>query len=248
MKKLILITAALCFYLNTQAQLQKGRMLLGFNFNYFQNSQNNHSVNDTLLSGINSYKNNYKTLNATLNFGYFVTNHVAIGLTGQNSYGYYLYVSKNGTGLTYSENDNKQINNLCSGGAFVRFYQMLGKSRFAFFTEVRALYQNGASNETTTYIRNSMPDQVTKAKITTTGFLGGIRPGVTYFINTHFGIEATLGNFSYNIQNAKNFQEGKLTSTSKTNTVIANVSITSFFIGLSYYFGGKKESKTTTEN
>jgi hypothetical protein len=241
MKKILVIILAF-----NQAQLRTGRMVISLNANYNQNSG---KQNDTVFDLVQNYKNvneqnsSYKQLNAVLNFGYFISNNIVVGLTGN-----YQYMNNNiENNSTYNNNSSKQnykqFSKTLSGGIYARYYKMIGASKFAAFAELKGLYLQGNSTNSNNRTNYPNPPENSENNTKLTGFNVGIRPGITYFINDKFGIETSFGNLFYQSSNSKNYIDGKATGNGKTDGISASLSLSTLYFGVSYYFGGKKEVK-----
>jgi hypothetical protein len=246
MKKILVIFLVFANYFS-QAQLRKGRMVISLNANYNQNSS---VSNDTIVEVGQPSKTiqdqNYigKNLNAGLNFGYFISNKFVVGIVGSFQYSSYINDYTNSNNSSIYKSNNKQTYNLYSSGVYMRYYKMIGKSNFAFFSELNGSYIWGNSLNQYVNATSPNPDQITDKKGKTTGYLVGFKPGITYFINDKFGIEASFGNINYRLQNTKYTKSGIASGNDKTAGTNVSLSLSTLYLGVSYYFGGKKEVNT----
>ena len=245
MKKILVIILAFAFYTN-QAQLRKGRMVISLSANYNQNSSvSNDTIVDVGQTSKTIQDQNYsvKNLNTGLNFGYFISNNLVVGIVGSFQYNGYsnAYIFTNNGSINKS--NNKQTYISYSSGVYMRYYKIIGKSNFAFFSEINGSYIWGNSLEKSVYGNLPNPDQTSEKKGKTIGYLVGFKPGITYFINDKFGIEASFGNINYRIQNTKYTRNGIASGNDRTNGTNASLSLSTLYFGVSYYFGEKKEVK-----
>jgi hypothetical protein len=237
MKTTLLIIAASVFSFKTQAQIGKGRMMLAGSFN---DSQSKTTSTDT--SGyLNSQPiNTNNSFTGTLQYGYFLTDKIMVGVYGtyQNSNGNLKSVYYDGTNYNTSTNNNTYHN--FSGGIFSRYYQMLGKSRFAIFGQLTAGYGGGTQTQETVYLRNSG-----NTTIDTHGdrsFLSiGLNPGVVFFITKCLALETSFGYVGYGVQHSKNYNGAQLTETTNSSfNSNLGFTLSSLSYGINFYFGGKK--------
>ena len=173
-------------------------------------------------------------------FGYFISNHLAIG--AQFNTGYSLEKQ------TQNDFRNGSVNKITTssidlgGSLFVRYYMPITDKLF--FTlngsvnyiktdskiKTESNYTFGAFTQTSVYKTDGM----------TTNYGLGISPGLDYFFNKHWGLRTTFGMFGYNYSELKNI--------SYINNTIAkgfglNLNTSTFTLAVNYYFGGKKETE-----
>lgn len=238
MKKVLLISA-MALGLCAQAQISKGRMMLGGSFNYGQN--NNHS-NDS-LGGLQQQNKN-GNFTGSLKYGYFVTDHVMVGVVG--SYQQNNVVQKNIYSPSFETRTNLTSHNF-SGGLFARYYKMIGKSRFAVYGELSSVYGGGTGKQKNITVNNSVETQNAGTKISESFFRAGVNPGVVFFMTKHVAIETSFGYLGYNFRNTKMYDNNsRLISdgvNSGFNTQLA-FSLSSLALGVNFYFGGPKSQAT----
>jgi len=235
MKKTFLIFSILSSGL-IYSQIERGTFLLGPSFNYSQNGNNNQPEDPT------AYTQSGKSgaFNSALRLGYFVTNNIAVGVLGGYGSSFSNGESKNSSSVNpgYVQKSNSTIN-LSSFGLFARTYKLFNENRFGFFCQLDGVYQIGNSKTTYTDDQSGV-SQSSNTNGNVTGINLGLRPGVVYFITKRIGIEGMVGNLSYNHQTQQNYSNGQKTSKNSTNTLNTNFGLNSFYLGVNFYFGGKK--------
>ena len=238
MKKITILLFSL-IALTDYAQLAKGRIMLGGSFNYYGNYSNRTDTNTEVL--------NYKNTNfsGSLRCGYFVTDNIMVGISG----GYQNNVAKNESGYPRGNNffNTQSINSQTySEAVFSRYYKMIGKSKFALFGQINASYGNGTgiSRYVYTSAGNSADIKETQTKVTTVGASFNI--GIVYFATKKLGLETSFGNIGFYSTKNKSFYNNTLideTGNSSFNSTV-NLSFTSLFVGVYFYFGRNSINKT----
>lgn len=238
MKKLFLISA-MALGLCAQAQIGKGRMMLGGSFNY---GQNNNRSNDSM--GVLTQQNKNESFTGSLKYGYFVTDHVMVGVVG--SYRQNNVVQKSVYSPSFETRTNSNTHNF-SGGLFARYYKMIGKSRFAVYGELSSVYGGGMGEQKNVTVNNSVETQNAGAKINESFFSAGVNPGVVFFMTKYVAIESSFGYLGYNFRNTKMYDNNsRLISNNDNsgfNTQLA-FSLSSLALGVNFYFGGPKSQST----
>ena len=238
MKHTLLIIVALVVCFKSQAQLSKGRMMLSGSFNY---SKNYAATTDT---GVYAQQpiNNSNSFTGTIRYGYFVTDKIAVGV-----YGSYTHSGNNSNsnyfnGTTHLVQTSNRTANNFSAGVFSRYYQMLGKSRFALFGELFAGYGMGKQEQKVTSLDPAGNLVTTNSHSDLSSINLGFNPGLVFFVTKHLAIETTFGSAGFSAQRSKNYSPNQYNET-KNSTFNTNLglSISRFTWGVNFYFGGKKE-------
>lgn len=213
-------------------QAQKGALLLGPSFNYYQSS------NSSKPENVSSVKQESRSggFDGNLRIGYFVSDKVALGILGGYSSGY----STNEYGNTVADFQSSEVRtHMNSVGLFGRAYKLYNENKFGFFCQLEALYQAGNSTTTEKEPLNGI-QQITKSTADVHGFTIGLRPGVVYFITKKIGLESSFGNLSYTNRTQKN----SLSSNAPASTTTSDVfnlafGLNTFYLGINFYLGGK---------
>ncbi|OCK52483.1 opacity protein [Chryseobacterium sp. CBo1] len=216
MKKLLVAGAVALFGLSN-AQIAKGTVYLSGTVNYSQEETQNGNVKE-------------EKLNVIPTVGYFVAPNLAVGV-----------------GVGYKTQTNTEVETLTFGPTttvnttkfkqpafvvepFVRKYWTLSDKLY-FFGQLAVPMQFGKSelegtSVTTTGSTVSTTTVSTEAKYTQVGVT--VKPGLDYFLNKNWTIEATIGEFGYNNYKPK---EGDATNNYNFGLNLANVGI-----GVKYVF------------
>lgn len=212
MKKILLAGAVALFGLSN-AQIAKGTTYLSGSVGYSQEETNNG----------NDKKENFNVLPTV---GYFVNTNLAIGL----GVGY--QTEKNTltstVGNTVSESVTKQPAFVVA--PFVRKYWTLSDKLY-FFGQLAVPMQFGKTETETnsvttvgnTVVTNSTS---TEAKYTKIGVT--VKPGLDYFLNKNWSIEATIGEFGYSNYKPKDGDA--------TNNYNFGLNLSSVTFGVKYVF------------
>lgn len=212
MKKILLAGAVALFGLSN-AQIAKGTTYLSGSVGYSQEETNNG----------NDKKENFNVLPTV---GYFVNTNLAIGL----GVGY--QTEKNTLtrtmGNTVSESVTKQPAFVVA--PFVRKYWTLSDKLY-FFGQLAVPMQFGKTETETnsvttvgnTVVTNSTS---TEAKYTKIGVT--VKPGLDYFLNKNWSIEATIGEFGYSNYKPKDGDA--------TNNYNFGLNLSSVTFGVKYVF------------
>lgn len=237
MIKKIFFAALLLTNAAIYAQENKGKFMINGNGNFAKYKTHK----DYGLGTNNSYdKTNQTNGNVNLNFGYFLSNHFAIGVSG----GYSGQINKQEFVNPSSPNTNLYKSYTYSAGIFARYNCMIKESKFGFLFQLNANYDFEKNHTKITYATNPNPSTDFGGK--TVGSTTALRPGVIYFINQKFSLETLLGSVYY--QQAVKTIENNETYKEKNSNFGLDLSMTSIYIGITYYFGGKKtESSKSAE-
>lgn len=212
MKKILLAGAVALFGLSN-AQIAKGTTYLSGSVGYSQEETNNG----------NDKKENFNVLPTV---GYFVNTNLAIGLgvgyqTEKNT------LTKT-VGNTFSEDVTKQPAFVVA--PFVRKYWTLSDKLY-FFGQLAVPMQFGKTkiehNEETTVGNTTVyASSSTEAKYTKIGVT--VKPGLDYFLNKNWSIEATIGEFGYSNYKPKDGDA--------TNNYNFGLNLSSVTFGVKYVF------------
>ncbi|OCA78939.1 opacity protein [Chryseobacterium contaminans] len=186
MKKILLAGAVALFGLSN-AQIAKGTTYISGQLGYSQNENNN---NDTKIES-------FKVLPTV---GYFVNTNLAVGLgVGYKNDNVKVTKEETMAGSTFV-GENKNTTSAFVVAPFVRKYWTLGDKLYI-FGQLEVPMEFGQYKEETestlttgsTVTRKSTSD---KANYTSIGV--NVKPGLDYFLNKNWSIEATFGEFGYN--------------------------------------------------
>ncbi len=212
MKKILLAGAVALFGLSN-AQIAKGTTYLSGSVGYSQKETNN---------------GNYKeeNFNVLPRVGYFVNTNLAIGL----GVGYQNDKTTTTTNspLTVSEGITKKPAFVVE--PFVRKYWTLSDKLY-FFGQLAVPMQFGKTKEetnTVTTVGNSTVSNSTSTEAKYTQIGVTVKPGLDYFLNKNWTIEATIGEFGYN-----NF---KPKDGDATNNYNFGLKLSSVTFGVKYVF------------
>lgn len=221
-KILLLLAIIFCGALTANAQINKGRFLLGGSF-----SLDNEKYNEPSL------KSKIESLNTNIQFGKVVKENTVVGLILSYSYSNYYYNSMPDSDF------NKSNQNSSGAGIFYRKYIKLAKD-FYFFGEVDAEYFH--SKKTQEYV---FQNGNRGSKFTSDGGSVSFIPGISYTVCKRMQIELVMPNIislSYShlktdyINTTPPFprQEGNVFS---FNTNLNSNLLSSFGIGFKFLLG-----------
>lgn len=246
MKKLFVIIAVLVLSQHAGAQISKGQMMLAGSFNY---SGNKSSAKDTSrYSAPPTYKT--RALSLYLNYGYFITDRIMVGLYGNYDAGSTHTIQNYNDGTVYNFQKTDYTRDAFSAGIFSRYYKMLGK-RFALFGQLSA-GGGGGSEQTLTNRSENNSYYFSVAKSDVTSFNVRLNPGVVFFLTKHIALETSFGSLNYYAQKSVNHNSTSASNSSnnnnnsseqKTSGFNANTgfSLSNLYWGINIYFGGKKD-------
>ncbi|MBA3681811.1 MAG: outer membrane beta-barrel protein [Bacteroidetes bacterium] len=236
MKNLLLVFALTAFTFSF-GQINKGRQMIGCNFSFSKAKSNSFDSTGTkpLVEEIST------RAGFGLRYGYFIKDKIMLGVSASIN-----------TGNTHSETVHYSGYFSIGGsysqslhiGIFSRYYQMLGKSKFAGFAHLGVNYNEGESR--TTYIYSNGNYRGNNKHSGLSVFLGA---GITYFLNKNIAIETYLGSIGFTNFKTTSYSENIKASQSTSLTFTSNTifSFSSLNIGINFYFGGKKkETETAT--
>lgn len=211
------------------AQLKKGQMFVGGNFNYWSNKEES---TDTLAQA-DPYSNS-TSFRLNINYGYMLSDRLAFGVLA--GYDKQVYESSS----PYSNNQSvlyKTNYTTWSTGLFLRHFIALYEDRFFYFTQFSGSYFAGEN----LYTQESI--SVYETKNSSNGINLHLRPGFVFFINENLGLETSIGSIGYQLTNETHYNNAVQIGKSTANNFSANFSISNIYFGLNYYFG----TKTSTE-
>ncbi|PQA91959.1 opacity protein [Chryseobacterium shigense] len=200
MKKLVLAGAIALFGLSN-AQIAKGTTYVSGTLNFSSTENNN-----------NNKTNNELTLVPTV--GYFVASNVAVGV----GVGYASATEKVDGDVV----DTKFTKSAVVVEPFVRKYWTLGEKFFIFGQLSVPMQFGNDKNEVST----SNTSVTTKEKFNSIGV--AVKPGLDYFLNKNWTLEATIGEFGYS-----NF---KYKDAKSVNNYNFGLDLASVGIGVKYVF------------
>ncbi len=187
MKK-VLMAGAIALFGLSNAQIAAGTTYLSGSIGYSQQERDN---------GNNKTEN----FNVLPTVGYFVSNNFAIGL----GIGYETQKNTNVTNMTVFPGSTSVTTNETKQPAFVvapfaRKYWTLGDKLYI-FGQLAVPMQFGKTEVENTTVTTSGSSVTTvssssEAKYTQIGVT--VKPGLDYFLNKNWSIEATIGEFGYN--------------------------------------------------
>ena len=240
MKTTPLIFTALMLSITLSAQLNKGGMMIAGNFNYFKS----HSASSDTNNFSTNNKGDNKSFTSTIRFGYLATSKIMVGVYGSfnNNSQNNTIIYQNGNPLNTSVNEQTQSQNIFSGGVFARYYEFIGKSKFAIFGQLTAGYGLGKQELTQSwnYTGNTT---INKSYSDLSTLNIGFNPGLVFFVTKNIAIETSLGYLGFNVQkNKNNYNNGTQTNEVKNTSFNSNLnlSLSNLSWGINFYFGGGK--------
>lgn len=216
MKKLLIASAVALFGLSN-AQIAKGTVYLSGSVGYSQEETNN---GDAKL----------ENFNVLPTVGYFVAPNLAVGLGVGYQTQTRTLVDTDTFGATTIVNTGKVKQPAFVVEPFVRKYWTLGEKLY-FFGQLAVPMQFGKtevenSSVATTGSTVTSTSTSNEAKYTSVGVT--VKPGLDYFLNKNWTIEATIGEFGYN-----NFKPKEGDATNNYNF---GLNLSSVTIGVKYVF------------
>ncbi|MFP3831584.1 outer membrane beta-barrel protein [Chryseobacterium sp. SIMBA_028] len=214
MKKILLAGAVALFGLSN-AQIAKGTTYVSGQLGYSQNENNN---NDTKVES-------FKVLPTV---GYFVNTNLAVGL----GVGYKNDNTKTVSTIGTTTVDGKETVSGFVVAPFVRKYWTLADKLYIFGQlEVPMVFgQNKDEGTSTTTVGGTTVTSSTSTKNNFTSIGVNVKPGLDYFLNKNWSIEATFGEFGYNT-NKVNVDGAK-----RVNDYKFGLNLSSVTFGVKYVF------------
>ncbi|AZA76757.1 DUF3575 domain-containing protein [Chryseobacterium sp. G0186] len=218
MKKILLAGAVALFGLSN-AQIAKGTTYVSGQLGYSQNENNN---NDTKIES-------FKVLPTV---GYFVNTNLAVGLgVGYKNDKTTVTTEGSIAGANFV-NENKNTTSAFVVAPFVRKYWTLADKLYIFGQlEVPMEFgQYKSEKESTSTIGSTTTNTSSSDKANYTSIGVNIKPGLDYFLNKNWSIEATFGEFGYNT-NKLNVDGAK-----RVNDYKFGLNLSSVTFGVKYVF------------
>lgn len=187
MKKILLAGAVALFGLSN-AQIAKGTTYISGQLGYSQNENNN---TDTKIES-------FKVLPTV---GYFVNTNLAVGLgVGYKNDNTKVTTEGNLIPTGTFVNENKTTASAFVVAPFVRKYWTLGDKLYI-FGQLEVPMEFGQfkdENNRTETVGSTETKKSTSDKANYTSIGVNVKPGLDYFLNKNWSIEATFGEFGYN--------------------------------------------------
>jgi hypothetical protein len=196
------------------SQENKNKIMLNGNFNYATEKKRPVTIDHS------TYYNSKRAVD--LNIGYFLTKNFAIGISGS----YQKKVIRRE--FTYTIESAEVY---YSSGLFARYNCMTKGKKFGFFFQANS---NVYVNEWRENIKDDNTTATEKEKANGMNVI--LTPGVIYFLNHKFSVEASVMNITYDHFTVKD----GLSNRSINSGFATNFSPSSIYVGFSYYFVGKK--------
>jgi len=216
MKKLLIASAVALFGLSN-AQIAKGTVYLSGSVGYSQEETNNGNIKS-------------ENFNVLPTAGFFVAPNFAVGLGVGFQTQKDTSITTTVNPLTTTVNTREVKNPAFVVAPFARKYWTLSDKLY-FFGQLAVPMQFGKtevenSSVTTTGATTTTASVSSEAKYTSVGVT--VKPGLDYFLNKNWTIEATIGEFGYNNFKPK---DGDATNNYSFGLNLANVGI-----GVKYVF------------
>lgn len=214
------------------AQENKGKFMINGLGSY--GMKRNTEDQDNTAWRVNNYTRNRS---AELNFGYFLSNHFAIGITGN------LYKGDAKNETTFASRDQRIVeytDAYTRAGIFARYNQPFGKSKFGlfFYLQGTTIWQHSKQEETS-FNANSTQIYHTQSSSKWYGYQTVFCPGFFYFIRSYLSIETNLGALSYRF-------DQNTDKVNKSKQLLSTFSISNVYLGLTFYFGNRKQAKNSS--
>lgn len=220
-KSAILFVIIFLFSIISFSQTQKGKFFIGglaeIEFHNYETE-----------GGDQSTESKNKQWSAGIPFGFFVSDHILIGLTtGFNR----ITSDIEYIGNYYNEGTQERENNRYSFGPFVRGYFNVSE-KVDFFLDWNAIYGLGKESSSRYYEENGM---IRNTEGKTTSFSTGIKPGISIHLSKWLFLDATIGWLGYNFFKYTPDEENESDTSLKSNSFAFNFN--TFSLGLSAKLG-----------
>ncbi len=224
MTKKYLTAALLVLSMCTFSQENKNRFMINGSVHY-----SNEHLTDKMNSS--NYSDSYGNNSGGVNFGYFLSNNFAVGISGAINRS----ITKNRSNTNGLDRDYNYTEKDC--GIFARYNHPFKSGKLGFFLQLGVHYLWG--DEHTIFFHNINSGSVIASEVSKKhmGFLAILNPGIIYFINNKFSIESSLGSIYSGSDNVK-YSNGP--TNEKKFRLGADFYLTTINLGFTYYFGGKK--------
>jgi len=227
-KKIVLVSVILLAVMTSHSQTEKGRRFIGGTFNLGKSSDSDSNTD-------NEYDTDLFTFRIAPEFGYFVTDNLAIGVNAD----YYIsnrshnHMSVIQPGYRWSEKYGEMG---YGAGGFVRYYKKITDN---FFFTLNGRISCIHSIQKREYTSSDPLSNYSNSYKNGANVMGvSVAPGLVYFVTPKLGIQSSFGAVYYNYTGSKttsstitNYQ-GK----GKRNDYGINLNPSTFFMGLNYYF------------
>jgi hypothetical protein len=209
------------------AQLEKGDRYFGGFLNLTENKS-------ASVNGISNKSNSNKTqFSFSPSIGYFIRPNMVVGgllsINFSKNYSENLYENQ-GTG--WSLNTYTQRARTFGIGGFVRRYYNINQRLKFFVTGSLQGARTRYLNKTTTYDTTTVESS---SKAHSYGMSMSIAPGISYFFNRRMELTTTFGNLNYSYNHSKT-EDLAYDNHTNSSTLSINMSLSSFYFGLNYYF------------
>jgi hypothetical protein len=209
MKKALTLLFVLTLCSQCPAQLKKGNIMVTGDLS-IRNATHKQDSNTP-----NPLVNKYANYTVKPGVGFFISDRQAIGIAFE--------LTNNTYKTIYNTGHNLRISTIFKAAFFTRKYIPL--------TEHLAFFTNLSLGPNADLTRNS-PNSNQKYK--TTSIELKLLPGVTYFINEKWAIEATFGSAYLNHSWIKNENNNSVTKNRQWSSGL-NLDMTSFYFGMQYF-------------
>lgn len=232
MKKFLLILLAFSTLMSGYSQTEKGKMFLGGQFNL---SGNTNSLSDTL----SRYDNHSLNFAITPNFGYFIADNLALGVSLDFGVDHSNNHYENTNLATLFRTKSNSINNSYTYGigGFARYYVNItdhfkfyvnGGLKYSHQTDKRTSFNNYPGDLNSPSIKYYQEFQLSFITLEVT-------PGLVYFVTPRLGLQANFGNLSLRHSRSKDITSSN-NNYYRSNDYGFNLNPSTLSIGLNYYF------------
>jgi len=225
MKKSSLVLSLLLVQLS-YGQIKKGALLLGPTLGFWHNKVTNTSDQSPDISSTNRTT----SFNGTLRAGYFVTDKIALGIIGAYTGNKMTSTAKNPNLLVGTGVSNL---NIAAFGVFARSYKLFNENKFAFFGELKGLYEIGNSKTVNKTQQVGFPLMSNETSSEIVGLELGLSPGFVYFITKRTGLEASFGSIAFKTRTSQFYYKGE--KTTEINDTSFNIAFNMFSLGVIFY-------------
>lgn len=223
----------ICFILLcslSNAQTSEGRFLIGTSINYTNQINDNYDAQGN-LNGLQLTNNN---LSIYLQAGYMATDFLAIGLSAN-------YVDNKVVNQNLPATQFTSISKTWYYGIFGRTYTRITEKLY-FNNSLSISIQSGTNNAVTDSIKAGSQ---TPTSLKVSGYIINYAPGLSYFLNDWFSINASIGVASYD-HLTTTITSGSFTGTSTSNGQFnLSVPLANFNFGIDFYFGKASNAVVT---
>jgi len=231
------LAALLFLSIQSFAQFNKGQLMINGSAHYYSSKYNTNS-NDRIE------KINQQQYSGGVSLGYFFSNHFVAGIDGGV-----------GSGRNKIENIDTMRRNYNLGrdnnswmGAFLRYNQPIYHSKFGVFLRVSGDYELRKYTSKSEYTFVNSPTDIYTSERKGHGYSCSLSPGLFYFVNNRLSLETSIGGISYSLFHMKETSANSFDSyTFKESSFNSSFSISSIWLGVTFYLGKNKNESSTTE-